>query len=303
MTKTVRLLPDEEGIATAASLLQSGQLVAFPTETVYGLGADATNDKAVAQVFEAKQRPQFNPLIVHVPDLDMAMALAEFSDAALELASQHWPGPLSLVLPVRRGRVSALVSAGLPSIAVRVPAHPIAQDLLRAAGCPIAAPSANPSGRISPTRAEHVLKGLEGRIAAVLDGGPCDVGLESSIVDPGPPLRLLRSGGLDLGETVLAGKTGQIESPGQLSSHYAPNASVRLNATAAHAGEVFLGFGAIPGDVSLSPGGDLVEAAARLFDTLHDLDADGRPIAVAPIPDEGLGRAINDRLRRAAAPR
>lgn len=312
------LPPDAPGLARAADLLRAAGLVAFPTETVYGLGGDARSDIAVARIFEAKGRPNFNPLIVHVPDLAAAADLVVFGDSAVGLADAFWPGPLTLVLPIRPGAsLSPLVSAGLPTAAVRVPAHPVAQALLRAYGGPIAAPSANPSGRISPTRADHVLAGLWGRIAAIVDGGACAVGVESTIVGFDPAPTLLRPGGLPgevlescLGAPLLAPVEGGPRpiAPGQLLSHYAPQASVRLNATTADTGEIWLGFGP-EGDaaaLNLSPARDLVEAAANLFHYLREADrragALGR-IAVAPVPEHGLGRAINDRLRRAAAPR
>ncbi|MEW9919721.1 L-threonylcarbamoyladenylate synthase [Marimonas sp. MJW-29] len=310
--RTKRLRPETGGLNEAATLLAEGALVAFPTETVYGLGADARNGAAVARVYEAKGRPSFNPLIVHVADRAAAQAFVVWSDSAEILASAFWPGPLTLVLPLKEGHgLSSLVTAGLDTAAIRVPAHDTARALLRQFGGPVAAPSANPSGRISPTTADHVLAGLDGRIAAVLDDGPCSVGLESTIVGlAGPAPVLLRAGGLPqeaietaLGAPLAAPETEEISAPGQLSSHYAPDARVRLNADHAKPGEVMLGFGAIPGDLNLSPSGDLVEAAAHLFDYLHRLDAMRKPIAVAPVPMTGLGRAINDRLRRAAAPR
>jgi L-threonylcarbamoyladenylate synthase len=312
MTET--LAPDAEGIARAARLLAEGALVAFPTETVYGLGADARSDLAVARIFAAKGRPSFNPLIVHLPDLAAVEGVAQLTPRARDLGRAFWPGPLTLVLPVRDGAVSPLVTADLPTVAVRVPAHPLAQAVLRAFGGPVAAPSANPSGRVSPTRAEHVLDGLAGRIAAVLDGGPCAVGLESTILMPDPQPLLLRPGGLPvevleaaLGQPVaLAGEADRPTAPGQLASHYAPNAGVRLDATQAQPGEVLVGFGPVAGRLSLSDTGDLVEAAARLFHILRKADrlaGPGGRIAFAPVPDHGLGRGINDRLRRAAAPR
>lgn len=311
--QTERLAPDDAGIARAAELLRSGGLVSFPTETVYGLGGVAMDDTAVARIFEAKGRPHFNPLIAHVPDLDAVARIAELSGRAHDLALAFWPGPLTLVLPTRTGAgLSPLVSAGLPTVAVRVPDHPLAQRLLRAVGRPVVAPSANPSGRISPTEADHVLAGLGGRIEAVLDGGRCAVGVESTIVGFNPEPVLLRPGGLpteaieDALGTRLARRTegAQITAPGQLASHYAPDARVRLDAETARPGERLLGFGPVEGEMNLSPAGDLVEAAANLFRMLHALDRAGNaPIAVAPVPDIGLGRAINDRLRRAAAPR
>jgi L-threonylcarbamoyladenylate synthase len=299
-------------LARAAALLRGGDLVAFPTETVYGLGADARSDTAVAQVYAAKGRPGFNPLIVHLPDPAAAGHYVQWSDAARRLAAAFWPGPLTLVLPLRDGHgLSPLVTAGLGTLALRVPAHPAAQALLRAFDGPLAAPSANPSGRISPTSAAHVLAGLSGRIGAVLDDGPCAVGLESTIVGLLDGPRLLRPGGLaqEAIEAALdtplkqRGSSAAPTAPGQLASHYAPGAPVRLNASARHKGETLLGFGAIAGDLNLSPAGDLAEAAANLFEYLHRLDETGQPIAVTAIPDHGLGRAINDRLRRAAAPR
>ncbi|MDM7932456.1 L-threonylcarbamoyladenylate synthase [Tabrizicola sp.] len=316
---TATLAPDDAGIAEAARLLRQGELVAFPTETVYGLGGDARSDHAVARIFEAKGRPSFNPLIVHLPDLAAVEAVAIVGPVARDLALAFWPGPLTLVLPLREDAgVSPLVTAGLSTVAVRVPEHPLAQRLLRAFGGPVAAPSANPSGRVSPTRAAHVLEGLSGRIAAVLDGGSCAVGLESTIVLADPDTNshpvLLRPGGLPLealeaalGRPLgMAGDAGKPTSPGQLASHYAPEAGVRLDAVTARPGEVLVGFGPVRGALSLSESGDLVEAAARLFQTLREADRLAGPaghIAFAPVPERGLGRAINDRLRRAAAPR
>ncbi len=312
MTQT--LPATDDGIARAAALLQAGDLVAFPTETVYGLGADATDDVAVARVFEAKGRPRFNPLIVHVPDVATARRHARFDDRAEALAMAFWPGPLTLVLPLRPDAgLAPLVTAGLDSVAIRVPAHPLAQRLLAATGRPLAAPSANPSGRISPTTAAHVLAGLSGKIAAVLDGGACAVGVESTIVGLTDGARLLRPGGLPaevieaaLGAPLLPAGDA-ITAPGQLASHYAPRGRVRLGVTRPEVDEIWIGFGPCPGAaLSLSPTGDMVEAAANLFAALHQADALAGPegrIAIAPIPDRGLGRAINDRLRRAAAPR
>jgi L-threonylcarbamoyladenylate synthase len=298
-----RLLPyDEIGIAEAAGLILSGQPVAVPTETVYGLAADATNAEAVARIYEAKGRPSFNPLIVHVPDLAAAARIGAFDDWARALAEQYWPGPLTLVVPLRDdASIASIVTAGLPSIGLRVPAHAAMQDLLRAVGRPLAAPSANASGSISPTRAEHVLKSLGGRIPLIIDGGATHRGLESTIVAAtGGALRLLRPGPIEVDAERAA--ADQIESPGQLASHYAPSKPLRLGATEAAADEYFIGFGTISGDVSLSHSGDLIEAAARLFDLLHEADASAKArIATAPIPDQGLGAAINDRLRRAAA--
>jgi L-threonylcarbamoyladenylate synthase len=312
MTRT--LAADDAGIAEAARLLAAGELVAFPTETVYGLGGDARSDAAVARIFAAKGRPSFNPLIVHLPDLAAVERVAHVGPQARDLAQAFWPGPLTLVLPVIEGAVSPLVTAGLPTVAVRVPAHPLAQALLRAFGGPVAAPSANPSGRVSPTQAAHVLEGLAGRIAAVLDGGPCAVGLESTIIIADPDPILLRPGGLPvetleaaLGRPLATGGDGaKPTAPGQLASHYAPAARVRLDATTVGPGEVLVGFGPVKGALTLSESGDLVEAAARLFHILREADrlaGPGGSIAFAPVPETGLGRAINDRLRRAAAPR
>lgn len=316
MPGTETLSPGPEGVARAARLLREGRLVALPTETVYGLAADATDPAAVAAIYAAKGRPAHNPLIVHLPDLDAARALAELGPVGEALAAAFWPGPLTLVAPLRAGAgLAPAVTAGLPTVALRVPAHPVAQAVLRAAGRPLAAPSANPSGRISPVTAAHVLAGLEGRIAAVLDAGPCPVGLESTIVAVEGP-RLLRAGGVAaealeaaLGHALISGEDGPVRAPGMLASHYAPRARVRLNATEARPGEVWIGFGPDhPGEpgLNLSPAGDPAEAAARLFHLLHRADAlagAGGRIAVAPVPETGLGRAVNDRLRRAAAPR
>lgn len=312
---TERLSPDATGLDRAAEILRAGELVAFPTETVYGLGGDARSDIAVARIFAAKGRPRFNPLIVHVPDVAAARALAVFDDRAERVASAFWPGPLTLVLPLRPGAgLSPLVNADLPSVAIRVPAHPVAQALLRAFGGPVAAPSANPSGRVSPTRADHVMDGLAGRIAAVVDGGASAVGLESTILGLTGEARLLRPGGIPaevleecLGQPLPTGADpARPVAPGQLASHYAPGATVRLGVTEPTPGAVWIGFG--PGcdraDLTLSETGDLVEAAANLFHSLREADRRAAGlIEVAPIPDHGLGRAINDRLRRAAAPR
>jgi L-threonylcarbamoyladenylate synthase len=313
---TQDLMPTDDGLARAAAILRAGGLVAMPTETVYGLAGDARNGAAVARIFEAKARPQFNPLIAHVTGLDMAQTLAVFDDRARAIAAAFWPGALTLVLPLRADAgLSPLVTAGLPTVAIRCPAHPVAQALLRAFGGPLAAPSANPSGRVSPTRADHVRQGLGGRIDAIVDGGPCAVGIESTILGlDGPPV-LLRPGGVPqealesmLGPLATGGNAHQPNAPGQLASHYAPEAGVRLNVSRPGPDEVWVGFGPdCPGAVlSLSPGGDLVQAAANLFQTLRDADdlaGPGGRIAFAPVPETGLGRAINDRLRRAAAPR
>ncbi|KZY48502.1 translation factor Sua5 [Roseovarius sp. HI0049] len=306
------LTADAAGFARAAELLRGGELVAFPTETVYGLGGDATSDMAVARIFEAKGRPRFNPLIVHVDRVETVRDYVEWPHAAEVLASAFWPGPLTLVLPIRAGTgISGLVTAGLPSLAVRVPANPVARELLRVVGGPVAAPSANPSGRISPTTAAHVQAGLSGKIGAILDGGACDVGVESTIVGLTEAPVLLRPGGLPaeaieqaLGAPLARHEAGEaVTAPGQLASHYAPGATVRLEAERREPGEVLLGYGKVECDLNLSPSGDLTEAAANLFAHLHALDETRAPIAVSPIPERGLGRAINDRLRRAAAPR
>jgi len=302
MTDT-RVLPfNDDSIADAAQLILVGEPVAVPTETVYGLAADATNAEAVARIYEAKGRPSFNPLIVHVPDLEAAQQLGRFSSEALELAERHWPGPLTLVVPLlERAGIASIVTAGLPTIGLRVPAHPAMQALLRAVGRPLAAPSANASGSISPTRANHVLKSLGGRISLIIDAGATERGLESTIVAAtDESLRLLRPGPIEV--NAEAATSGKIEAPGQLASHYAPAKPLRLNASSAEADEYLIGFGDVAGDANLSPSGNLVEAAALLFDLLHHADASEKSrIAVAAIPDVGLGAAINDRLRRAAA--
>ena len=307
---------DKAAIDEAARIIRAGGLVAFPTETVYGLGADATQGRAVARIFEAKGRPRFNPLIVHVPDLEAARGLAAFGDDALALARTFWPGPLSLVLPLSaqsRHRISELVTAGLDTIALRVPSHAVARALLVAAGVPIAAPSANKSGRVSPTSAEHVEDDLGSAADLILDGGRAEAGLESTIVALSPQPTLLRPGSIAREDIEAAlqrrlsdFEDGRVQSPGQLLSHYAPRASLRLNASEAMPGEALLAFGphAPEGALNLSAAGDLREAAANLFAYLRALDAQ-RPsrIAVMPIPARGLGEAINDRLRRASAPR
>ncbi|MEO1292401.1 MAG: L-threonylcarbamoyladenylate synthase [Pseudomonadota bacterium] len=316
---TEYLKADPEGVSRAAALLEAGALVAFPTETVYGLGADATDARAVAGIFEAKGRPRFNPLIAHVPDMESAAAIGHLSPLARRLAERFWPGALTLVVPRASDEVSDLVTAGLDTVALRVPAHPVALELLRAVGRPLAAPSANPSGKLSPTTAADVLAGLGGRIAAVLDGGPTEIGLESTILGvEGDTLRLLRPGGIPVEEIEAAAGVavehqrhdGPVTAPGQLESHYAPEAHLRLNAAAPEEGEAWLGFGPDPdaatravARLSLSPTGNLREAAAALFKTLRTLDSTSSRIAVAPIPETGLGLAINDRLQRAAAPR
>jgi L-threonylcarbamoyladenylate synthase len=300
-----RTLPfDDQAIAEAAQLILAGEPVAMPTETVYGLAADATDPQAVARIYEAKGRPSFNPLIVHVANLAAAERIGVFTNEAKALAERHWPGPLTLVVQLREDAVIAsLLTAGLPTIALRVPAHPAMQALLHATGRPLAAPSANASGSISPTRAEHVLASLGGRIALIVDAGPTERGLESTIVAAtGGPLRLLRRGPIEVEAEASQGSA--IEAPGQLASHYAPSKPLRLGAVEAGTDEHLIGFGPVSGDANLSISGNLIEAAAALFDLLHKADASAKArIAVAPVPDEGLGAAINDRLRRAAAAR
>lgn len=311
---------EPSGIDAAVEHLRNGRLVAFPTETVYGLGGDATSDLSVTRIFAAKERPRFNPLIIHLPDVAAVRNLVVFDDRAKRLADLFWPGALTLVLPRRPDcRVSLLASAGLDSLAVRIPAHPLAQHLLRAVGRPIAAPSANRSGRVSPTTAAHVRDELADRVSLILDGGPCRVGLESTVLDlTGEMACLLRPGGL--AQAAIEAAIGPVMraqpiadgavrlGPGMMTSHYAPGLPVRLDATTLRPGEAFLAFGAPPAgivpDLQLSADGDTVEAAQHLFAALRALD---RPeftgIAIMPIPEDGLGAAINDRLRRAAAPR
>jgi L-threonylcarbamoyladenylate synthase len=307
-------------IADAARLIREGELVAFPTETVYGLGGDATNERAVAKIFEAKGRPHFNPLISHVVDADEARRLVRWNETADKLAARFWPGPLTLVLPRAEGSpIALLATAGLDTVAIRAPAHPMAQALIRAAGRPIAGPSANRSGSVSPTRAEHVAESLGDRVKLILDGGPCEVGLESTVLDLSTARpTLLRPGGatreaieavigpIALSHAIPSGDAAH-KSPGQLASHYAPARPVRLNAASVATDEALLAFGPQPlagarQTLNLSPDGDLTEAAANLFAYLRALDQpDNTCIAVMPIPQTGLGLAINDRLRRAAA--
>jgi L-threonylcarbamoyladenylate synthase len=324
---TTQILPaGEAAVAAAARSLAQGGLVAFPTETVYGLGADATNPAAIARLYHAKGRPAFNPLIAHVWDISAAMRIARFDQRAMALAEAFWPGPLTLVLPKTKGcAVADLATAGLETIAIRVPAHPIAREILRAFGGPVVAPSANLSGHVSPTTAAHVQSDLMGRIDLIVDGGPVEVGVESTIVGCFDAPVLLRPGGLPrgeiervLGRALVAppedadADTGQPLAPGMLASHYAPRTPVRLNADSVEAGEALLAFGshAVPGVdaaaavMNLSARGDLNEAAANLFGYLRALDAkNARSIAVMPVPHHGLGEAINDRLRRAAVGR
>ncbi|HTK72801.1 MAG TPA: L-threonylcarbamoyladenylate synthase [Croceibacterium sp.] len=304
------LAGDESGLAQTAEILRSGGLVALPTETVYGLAGRADSEAAVAAIYRAKGRPDFNPLIVHVASLAQAERLALFDDRAALLAERFWPGPLTLVLPLRKeASVAPAVTAGLATIAIRMPAHPLLRAVLGRLGLPLAAPSANRSGGVSPTSAEHVQVSFGAAAPPILDGGASENGLESTIV-------ALRQGGWQLlrpgpiPESAVAAllgdampvEAGRIEAPGQLARHYAPGKPVRLDADAAQAGEFLIGFGRIAGDCSLSPSGDLAEAAARLYRCLHEAAASKRPrIAVAPVPSEGIGAAINDRLRRAAA--
>jgi len=295
----------DKAIDEAARLILAGEPVAVPTETVYGLAADATNAEAVARIYAAKGRPAFNPLIVHIPNLEAAERIGRFNDDARALAKKHWPGPLTLVVPLRdNAEIASIVTAGLSTIALRVPAHPAMQALLEACGRPLAAPSANASGLISPTRATHVIASLNGRIPLVIDGGATQRGIESTIVAAtGERLRLLRRGPIDIAAAELKKPTG-IEAPGQLASHYAPNKPLRLDASEAEEGEFLIGFGPVAGDITLSEAGDPVEAAARLFDLLHRADAAPHShIAIAPIPGNGIAAAIRDRLKRAAAPR
>lgn len=305
-----RTLPyGEAAIADAAAIIAAGGCVATPTETVYGLAADATNANAVAGIYAAKGRPSFNPLIVHVADRRAAEAIAMFDRDARALADAFWPGPLTLVLPLRPDApIAGLVTAGLSTVAIRVPQHRAMQALLAATGKPLAAPSANASGSISPTRASHVAASLGDRIPLIIDDGATSGGIESTIVALGTQPRLLRPGPISAADIEREvgrwlGEAGEaIEAPGQLASHYAPRKPLRLNATEARDGEWLIGFGAVAGDDTLSATSDLKQAAARLFDALHRADASDRTaIAVAPVPEDGVGIAINDRLNRAAA--
>jgi L-threonylcarbamoyladenylate synthase len=303
---------DAAGLAAAAGRLRAGELVAVPTETVYGLAARADSEQAVAAIYRAKGRPDFNPLIVHLPGVEEARRLAVFDERAEALARAFWPGPLTLVLPLRPGAgLAPAVTAGLPTVALRVPAHPVMRAVLAATGLPLAAPSANRSGAVSPTEAAHVAASLSDGVALILDAGACEAGLESTIVAPreGSGWQILRPGPIDearlaavLGSAPRAVADARIEAPGQLASHYAPGKPVRLGAHEAGPGEFLIGFGAVAGDFNLSASGDLPEAAARLYAALHRAAASPCPrIAVAPIPADGIGEAINDRLRRAAA--
>lgn len=296
---------DAQGVARAAAILERGGLVAVPTETVYGLAASADKPEAVAAIYAAKGRPDFNPLIVHVTSAEQAMRYAEVGLQARELMDAYWPGPLTLVLPLRTvSGLAPAVTAGLPTVALRAPAHPIMRQLLKQLEFPLAAPSANLSGFISPTTPGHVLTSLEGRIDAVIDGGPCRAGVESTIVavrEDGS-LEQLRPGPIEIAGALPPEATTDVEAPGQLASHYAPGKPVRLGATEAENDEFLIGFGQIAGDCTLSPTGDLMQAAARLYDCLHQAAASEKPrIAIVVIPEEGVGTAINDRLRRAAA--
>lgn len=322
MIETLSLPPDQAGISNAAQMLRAGQLVAFPTETVYGLGADARSDIAVANIYKAKGRPSFNPLIVHVASLEAATKFVDFPPEFMRLAKIFWPGALTLVAPVKQNSgISDLVTAGLPSLAVRVPTHPLAIRLLEVFSGPIAAPSANPSGQISPTTTAHVLDGLSGKIAAVLDGGACEVGLESTIIGiagENSDIVLLRPGGLSksviedaIGNKIDASPAEKIVAPGQLTSHYAPISNLRMNVDNPSANEAYLAFGnglELSNCLDLSPSRDLDEAASNLFAHLRKLDVLAcqkrlQGIAVAKVPSVGLGLAINDRLNRASAPR
>lgn len=312
MTGKPQVLPaDPFGIESAADLLRAGSLVALPTETVYGLAARADSAPAVAQIYRAKGRPDFNPLIVHIPDIAAAERIARFDDRARQLARVFWPGALTMVLPLREGAgIAPAVTAGLPTIALRCPAHPAMRAVLEAAGLPLAAPSANRSGAVSPSRAEHVAASLGDAVGLILDGGPCVAGIESTIVAlredgwevlrPGPVTAEQIAAVLGHARPLAGG--GRIEAPGQLASHYSPGKPVRLNAQRAEQDEFLIGFGEIAGDVSLTPVGDMAEAASRLYDCLHAAQQAPQPrIAIAPVPDGGIGAAINDRLRRAAA--
>ncbi len=309
--ETERLQADQAGLTRAATLLQAGELVAVPTETVYGLAGRADSEAAVAAIYRAKGRPDFNPLIIHVASLAIARTLAELDARAEALAARFWPGPLTLVLPMKPGAgIAPAVTAGLGTVALRMPDHPATRRLLELTALPLAAPSANPSGAVSPTTPDHVSAGLDGRIAAILDGGACPRGLESTIVAvrPGGGWALLRQGPIDADELRVAlgpadaVADDRIEAPGQMLRHYSPGKPLRLDANRAAEDEYLIGFGPGPGDCSLSESGDLALAAARLYACLHRAAASDRPrIAVAPIPDIGIGAAINDRLRRAAA--
>ena len=297
----------------ASKLIKTGGTLAFPTETVYGLGADATNNLAVAKIFQAKGRPSFNPLIIHCFSIEQIQAFAMWSSDAQTVAEKFWPGPLTMVLPLLpHGKIASLALAGLQTVAVRIPAHSIAQSILKLANTPIAAPSANPSGSVSATKAKHVISKLSGKIEGIVSGGSSEIGLESTIISFLPDPRILRFGAIDEADIseILSldlkkkALDGEISAPGQLSSHYAPKGSIRLNSKVFKNKEVSLGFGKVICDLNLSRTENLIEAAANLFDCLHKLDEMGaEKIAVSPIPEEGIGIAINDRLKRAAAPK
>ena len=297
----------------ASKLIKTGGTLAFPTETVYGLGADATNNLAVAKIFQAKGRPSFNPLIIHCFSIEQIQAFAMWSSDAQTVAEKFWPGPLTMVLPLLpHGKIASLALAGLQTVAVRMPAHSIAQSILKLANTPIAAPSANPSGSVSATKAEHIISKLNGKIEGIISGGSSEIGLESTIISFLPDPRILRFGAIDEADIseILSldlkkkALDGEISAPGQLSSHYAPKGSIRLNSKVFKNKEVSLGFGKVICDLNLSRTENLIEAAANLFDCLHKLDEMGaEKIAVSPIPEEGIGIAINDRLKRAAAPK
>jgi len=311
MERPIILAADDAGLAQAINALRHGEPVALPTETVYGLAARADSAQAVAAIYRAKGRPDFNPLIVHVADVAGAQKLALLDERAMALAAAFWPGPLTMVLPRRPGApLAEAVTAGLPTVALRCPAHPVMRAVLTGSGLPLAAPSANRSGGVSPTQAAHVAASLAGRIGLVIDGGRCSQGLESTIVAlrPGGGWQILRPGPLADAHIaqVLGGQrvnsVGGIEAPGQMTSHYAPGKPVRLFALSAAADEFHIGFGAVAGDITLSPTGDLAEAAANLYAALHAAAASPKPrVAIAAIPEDGIGAAINDRLRRAAA--
>lgn len=313
MSEPFEFSTSAKDIAAAAKMLRQGGTVAFPTETVYGLGADATNPDAVAAIYAAKGRPSFNPLIAHVASPEMARQLVQIDARTRALMDAFWPGDLTLVLPLLpHAGIAHAVTAGLPTLAVRMPNHPVALELLLATDRPVAAPSANPSGRVSPTSAQHVRDGLSGRINGLIVGPPCAVGVESTILALQPAPQILRPGGVtleqiaDVLQTQVLPPMAQITNitvPGQLSSHYAPNVPVRLNAVTAQGDELLIGFGDIAGERTLSKTGNLAEAAEALFAMLLDCETQGRPLAFAPIPDTGIGAAINDRLQRAAAPR
>ena len=307
------VMPDDEGLTRAAQILRDGGLVAVPTETVYGLAARADSDQAVARIYKAKGRPDFNPLIVHVAHVDQACEFGRLDERAHLLAQAFWPGPLTMVVPrATDAKLAPAVTAGLPTVAIRCPAHPAMRSLISACGLPLSAPSANRSGGVSPTTAGHVVRSLDGKVDCIVDGGPCEAGIESTIVAlrddggwqvlrPGPITEAQISDVLGANGDVTT-PSGKIEAPGQLVSHYAPGKPVRLNAASAESDEFHIGFGSVPGDINLSSRGELSEAAARLYLALHAAAASKKPrIAVALIPQDGIGTAINDRLSRAAA--